>query len=132
LKKSREHWQFHSQSFLNKPATSRPARGATEMRKRKSPKSRVRPDDARGSVDFRKKMEKIDDPNENILSLPSPGFVLDSLRSAIETERDKSMKKFERKNSDFFGEYTNARMIPKPLSFFLVKLGAPRHKWGFP
>jgi hypothetical protein len=29
----------------------------------------------------------------------------------LETEVDKSMKKFETKNADFFGEYKNARMI---------------------
>jgi hypothetical protein len=29
----------------------------------------------------------------------------------LEGELDKSMQKFQAKNADFFGEYTNARMI---------------------
>jgi len=33
----------------------------------------------------------------------------------LDTELDKSMKKFEAENRDFFGEYTNARMIPSVL-----------------
>ena len=45
------------------------------------------------------------------------GDTEDAATELLETELDKSMKKFETKNADFFGEYKNARMI--------IDLGAP-------